>query len=159
MKLTFLRLLPRVGEQLAKDQRGTSVIELAIAAPVLLMLLAGVTDLGRGWSERYRLQQAVNRTLEIAQGGRDTDFVFLAEEAAAAAEVPVTNVAQEQWLECAGSSTKRDWADECASGDAARYVKLTITGSYTPMFGSMGYLNVQADGTVKLTAHATLRVR
>jgi hypothetical protein len=159
MKLPFPLPLPNIGKKLAKDQRGTSVIELAIAAPVLLMLLAGVTDLGRGLSERYRLQQAVNRTLEIAQGGRDTDFVFLSEEAAAAAEVPVANVLTEQWLECAGSSTKRDWADECASGDSARYVKLTIIGSYTPLFGSMGYLTLQSDGTVKLTAHATLRVR
>jgi hypothetical protein len=126
---------------------------------VLLLFLAGVTDLGRGFTERYRLQQAVNRTLEVAQAGRDTDFAFLAEEAASAAEVPVSNVVQEQWLECAGSQVKRDWLDECTSGDSARYLKLTINGSYTPLFGSMGYLTLQTDGTVKLTAHATLRVR
>jgi hypothetical protein len=145
--------------KLAHDHQGTSVIELAIAAPVLLMLLAGVTDLGGGLTERYRLQQAVNRTLEMAQSGRDADFAFLVPEAAAAAEVPVSDVVQEQWLECANSQVRRDWLDECTAGDAARYVKLTITGSYMPLFGPMSYWTVQSNGTVKMTAHATLRVR
>jgi hypothetical protein len=114
-----------------------------------LILLAGVTDLGRGRSERYRLQQAVNRTLEMAQSARDTDFAFLVPEAAAAAEVPVSDVVQEQWLECANSQVRRDWQDECTAGDSARYVKLTITGSYMPLFGSMGYWTTQSDGTVR----------
>jgi Flp pilus assembly protein TadG len=132
---------------------------MAIAAPVLMIFLAGVTDMGRGYSERYRLQQAVNRTLEMAQTGKDADYEFLKAEAVAAAGVPEANVVQEQWVECAGSPAKKAWSDDCAGGESARYVKLTITGSYTPLFGSMGYLTQQADGTVKLTAHATLRVR
>jgi Tfp pilus assembly protein PilW len=159
MKLRGSSRFLRLGGNLANDQRGTSFIELAIAAPVLLLFLAGITDLGMGFSERYRLQQAVNRTLEIAQSGRDTDFVFLAEEAATAAQVPVSNVRQEQWVECGGSTNRRDWADECPSGETARYVKLTITGSYAPLLGSMGYLTLAENGTVTLTAHATLRVR
>lgn len=145
--------------RLWRSAKGTAVIELAIAAPVLLILLAGVTDLGRGLTERYRLQQAVNRTLEMAQAGKDGDYAFLKDEAVNAAGVPAGNVVQEQWLECAGSPAKKAWTDDCAGAESARFVKLTITGSYTPLFGSMGYLTRQADGTVKLTAKATLRVR
>lgn len=144
---------------LLQNERGTSVIELAIIAPVLLVFLAGVTDLGRGWTEKYRLQQAVNRSLEQAQTGRDVEYSHLRTEAAAAAGVPLEQVVQEQWFECSGSSTKRAWNFECPAGIPARYVKLTINGSYAPLFGSMGYLTPQADGTVRLTAHATLRVR
>jgi Tfp pilus assembly protein PilW len=145
--------------KLSRDQRGTSVIELAIAAPVLLIFLAGVTDLGRGFSERYRLQQAVNRTLEMAQTGKDADYAFLKTEAVEAAGVPAENVVQEQWVECGGAPAKKAWSEDCAGAESARFVKLTIIGSYMPLFGSMAYLNKQPDGTVKLTAHATLRVR
>jgi Tfp pilus assembly protein PilW len=142
-----------------RNERGTSVMELAIAAPVLLVLLAGVTDLGRGLTERYRLQQAVNRSLEMAQTGRENDYAFLANEAAEAAGVPRDNVVQEQWVECAGSPEQKVWTEECSNGQPARFVKLTITSSYTPLFGSMSYWTTQSDGTVKMTAHATLRVR
>lgn len=145
--------------RIRRSDKGTSVVELAIAAPVLLIFLAGVTDLGRGYTERYRLQQAVNRTLEMAQTGKDADYSFLKAEAIAAAGVSESNVVHSQWVECAGSPAKKAWSEDCAGGESARYVKLTITGSYTPLFGGMGYLTAQSDGTVKLTAHATLRVR
>jgi Flp pilus assembly protein TadG len=144
---------------LLRSERGTSVIELAIAAPVLLLFLAGVTDLGLGLTERHRLQQAVNRSLEMAQTGRENDYAFLATEAAAAAQVPITNVLQEQWVECAGSSDRKAWTDDCANGQTARFVKLTITGSYSPLVGAMSYWTVRPDGTVAMTAQATLRVR
>lgn len=141
-----------------RNERGTSVIELAVAAPVLLLFVAGLTDLGRGLSERYRLQQAVNRSLEMAQTGRDGDYAFLVQEAAAAAGVPEANVVQQQWLECDG--VKMLWTEECNTGsESARYVKLTIRSSYRPLFGSMGYLQANADGSVDLSARATLRVR
>ena len=145
--------------RLWRSDNGTSVIELAIAAPVLLILLAGVTDMGRGWTERYRLQQAVNRTLEMAQTGNDADYAFLKTEAVSAAGVPESQVVQEQWVQCADAPEKRAWSEDCNGAAIARFVKLTVIGSYTPLFGSMGYLNRQADGTVLLTAHATLRVR
>jgi hypothetical protein len=132
-------------------------MELAIAAPVLLILMAGVVDLGRGLTERYRLQQAVNRSLEMAQTGNDATYEFLAVEAAEAANVPVSEVIQEQWIECNG--TKKAWTDDCSGGEIARWVKLTIKGSFVPMFGTMGYGNIRADGSVLLTAHASLRVR
>lgn len=153
--LQLWSLFPRVW----KCGVGTSVIELAIAAPVLIILLAGVTDMGRGWTERYRLQQAVNRTLEMAQTGNDADYSFLKTEAVAAAGVPENQVVHEQWVQCEDKLGKQPWTDDCNGSPASRFVKLTITGNYTPLFGSMGYLNRQPDGTVRLVAHATLRVR
>lgn len=150
-------LFPR----LMQSEQGTSVIELAVAAPVLLMFLVGITDLGRGLTERYRLQQAVNRTLEMAQTGRDAEYITLLKtEGAAAAGVPEDNVVPEQWVQCGGDlTTRRAWTEDCAGGESARFVKLTITGSFTPLFGTIGYSSAQPDGTVRLTAHATLRVR
>jgi Flp pilus assembly protein TadG len=146
--------------QLLTSDRGTSVVELAIAAPVLLLFLAAVTDLGGGFTARYKLQQVVNRSLEMAQNGTyDGDYSYLAVEAAAAAEVPTENAVVEQWIECGGNSTKRAWTDDCPSGTPARYVKLTVTSSYRPLFAQMPYLAVQSDGTIKQIAHATLRVR
>ena len=153
MKLSRQRSLWKV----FRDERGTSFMELAIAAPVLALFVLGIADLSRGLSERYRIQQAVNRSLEMAQTGRDIDYSFLRTEASTAAGVPESQVVQEQWIECGGS--RRSWTEECPSGETARWVKLTITSYFTPLFGTSFYPSAQADGSVMLTAHASLRVR
>lgn len=140
------------------DNRGTGLIELAIAAPVLLILVLGISDLGRVLSQGHMLRQAVNRSLELAQGStREIDYSFLADEAAAAARVPREQVVFEQWLLC--NSTRKVWTDDCNGGESARYVKLTVFSYFQPFFGTMWYANAQPDGTVKLTAHGSLRVR
>jgi hypothetical protein len=74
--------------------------------------------------------------------------------------VPAENAVVEQWIQCGSDSQKRPWTYECpASSTPARYVKLTLTSSYRPLFGHAPYLTVQSDGTLKQVAHATLRVR
>lgn len=142
------------------DARGTSLIEFGVAAPILMIFLVGVTDLSRGYSEKYRLQQVVNRSLETAQiAGADNDYSYVKTEAAAAAGVPETAVTLTQFTECGGNATPKAWDDDCGGADTARFITLSIVKSYTPLFGTVGYPNAQADGTVLMTARATLRVR
>ncbi len=150
---------------LAGNERGVSIIELAIAAPLLGLFVVGVADLGRGFSERYFLQQAANRAIELGHlgtigklGTTGVDFNHLIPEAAAAAKVPESNVTLEHWLECDG--TKQAFNTSCTSGQrVARYIKLTIRSSFKPMFGTAGYPNAQEDGTVPISANASLRVQ
>ena len=145
-------------QSILNDQRGTSLIEFGVAAPVLLLFLTGVADFGRGVSDRHSLQQVVNRSLEMAQvSTRDNNYSYLATEAAAAAGVPAGDAVVEQWLECAG--TVKPWADDCNGANPARFVRLTVKRKYTPLFGRMGFWKTSSDGTVTFTAHATLHVR
>ena len=143
-----------------KDERGVSLIEFALIAPFLGILTVGMADLGMGYAHRFKVQQAVNRTLELAQlGATQADYSYLRDEAAAAAQVPVGQVTLTQWLEC-NSGTARPFADSCNSGEEVdRYIRLTVVSYFDPMFSTAGYPNVQADGTVRLEANATLRVQ
>ena len=146
------------------DQRGTSIVELAAVAPIFALMVVGLGDLARGFSEKYALQQAVNRTMELAhQGSPDDDYDFLIAEAAAAAGVdPEDDVELETWLECDGqqSTPKKAWTDRCDDGEQiARYITLTIESGFTPTFGSAGYLATNASGKVPITARASLRVQ
>lgn len=146
-------------KQLASNERGTSFVELAIAAPVLAIMIVGISDLGYGFSKRYFLQQAANRTMELArQGTSGADYTHLIPEAAAAANVPETNVTLTQWLECSG--TTKAFNSSCDPGQTvARFVRVNIWSSFKPMFPTGGYLNVQSDGTVRIDAMAALRVQ
>lgn len=127
-------LLPR----LALDERGTSLIEFGFMAPLLAVLAMGVVDLSRGLAERFALQQAVNRSLELVQArpavagaeATDLDYSYVQTEAATAAGVPESQVTLTRWLECDGEE-QASVTGTCADGeDTARYLRVRITKNF-----------------------------
>ncbi len=150
--------------RLAADERGTSLLEFGFLAPILAVLVVGIGDLARGYSEVYALQQAASRTLELAHLGSTQDnYDFLKTEAAAAATaVGVTGatVSLESWLECDGTTTKKPFDDTCGDGEElARYVTLRINSNFQPSFGTFGYPGANANGTIPIGATASVRVQ
>jgi Flp pilus assembly protein TadG len=151
---------------LRRDERGTSIIEFAFVAPILALFVMGLVDLSRGVAARASLDQAAYRTLErVTIGGSaaaaQTDYSYLATEAATAAGVPVTNVTVDNWLECNGTR-QTDYDSTCPTGQmSSRYVQITIRSSFTPTFsyGPLGrsfYQNV--NGSVAITAVHAVRI-
>lgn len=150
-----VRRLPRLRRLLAHDA-GATLIEFGIVAPVVLLFITGMVDLAGGLAEKHRLKQVVDRALERAQASpRDSSFTYVETEAAAAAG-PGSQVVMEQWLEC--DTNRRTIAEGCDTGQSSRFIKLTVTSSYRPLF-RMDYFGVRDDGTVAIIAKGTLRVR
>ena len=145
--------------RLLRDQRGLSIVEFAAIAPFLGLLVVGIADLGRGYAARFALQNATNRTIELAHlGTKEDDYTYLKTEAATAAGVAITAVTLDQWTEC-DSGTKKAFTDTCdATQQTARYIKLTIVKDFDPLFSSTGYPNT-TGGIVQLSANASLRVQ
>jgi Flp pilus assembly protein TadG len=150
---------------LYSNERGTSLIEFTLAVPIFAMLVVGIGDLARGFSEKYALQQAANRTIEMAHLGSTSDnYEYLrVEAAAAAASAGATGAAVtlNSWRECNGNpDDPKPWVGTCPDGEqTARYITLTIRSTFKPAFGSIGYPGANADGTVPITASASLRVQ
>ncbi len=151
---------------LHRDERGLSTIEFAAMAPVLAFMVMGIIDLSAGFAQRFALQQAVNRTIEIAQIGTVyDDYSFLEAKAAAAAGVPAEQVELRQWAVCDGGDdvgfheTCEEEGASTVVPPVARYVELDVRKFYDPLFSSVGYPNRQADGTVELQAKVALRVQ
>lgn len=153
---------------LARDERGTSVIEMALVAPFLASLVIGMTDISRGYSAKLRLEQAAQRSIEKAMNGeKETElFETLQAEAVAAADVSEDAVEVQYWLECDGvsqntspSTMETDYEKVCADGvPYARYVNVRIEKSYSPMF-STEWLGANPDGTFTLVGEAGIRVQ
>src|SRR3954451_2560070 len=120
--------------RLGRDERGTSLIELALVAPILVFLMMGLTDLARGLAERLSLEQAASRALEKASvGSVQSDYSSLGGEAAAGAGTGAT-ASVDQWLGCDGPRQPA-FDGVCADGQmAARYVKVTVSRDFTPSF-------------------------
>lgn len=162
---------------LARDERGASILELALLAPFLGTLMLGMIDLAQGISARHDLQQAVNHALELALAREATadesgepDYEPLRKAAASAAGVPLANVTLTRWFECDGAPPDEDEeeANICfpnsagAPKEVSRYIRIRIATTYTPTFryGPIALSSAaNPDGTVPMTAEAALRVQ
>ncbi len=152
-----MRRLIRSCAALAGDRRGTSVVEMGFLAPVLGMLVMGVIDLGQGLSERYTLQQSVNRSIELLHANppegdatsNDVDYSYLVAQAAEAADVPTSQVTLTRWLQCAGIKAA-SYTGTCASGqDTARYLELRIDKDFDANF-FLGTMPMVATGAIRI---------
>lgn len=147
--------------RLARDRSGASAVELAVASPVLILMIMATFDVSRGFSARLDLEEAAGRAAELATayGTVRTDYSTLSAEAVAAATAsgiasPVATV--DNWLECDGARQSPN--TQICPGNAAfaRYVSVNVTGSYVPLFtfGSM-----IAGSGFPLNAQATVRIQ
>ncbi len=153
---------------LQRDERGASVIELALVAPFLAAMVIGMVDISRGYSHKLQLEQSAQRAIERAmQGKKDTDlFDTLQSEAATAAGVSNSAVFVKYWLECNGVSQytsqatmTADYEKVCPDGQQySRYIEVTITKNYAPMF-STKFAGSKSDGTFDVVGKAGLRVQ
>ena len=148
---------------LLADERGTSLIELALVAPLLAGLLMGMVDISRGYSDKLQLEQAAQRSIErVMQEKIDSgDMVDTLEaEAAEAAGVDVSAAAADSWLECSsdGVSWSRATSATCSTIYYARYVSVSVAKSFTPMFGGKFFPNADANGAITITGKASMRV-
>ena len=173
----------RYFKDLAREDRGAAVIELALIAPVLALLIIGVTDISIAYGRKLELEQAVQRSIEkVMQTTGDTTVAGTIKKEAvcqingtnddntcAAGRLTADEVTVTYRLECtttAGvmTSTEEDNADdfdllECANDtdSEARYIMATAVDTYTPMFKI--HFGTNADGVYDLSATAGVRVQ
>lgn len=146
---------------LVRDERGASIIEMAMVAPVLLTLLVGMVDISRAYSARLQLEQAAQRSIEkvMQYQASSSTYATLYTEAAAAAEVPVSAVTVDYWLECNGARAA-DYNGSCTSGQTyARYITVSVDKDFSPIFGTRFFPGANADGTFTITGEAGLRTQ
>ena len=152
---------------LSHDERGASIIEMALVTPILCGLLIGMVDISRAYSAKLQLEQSAYRAIEKVQQYQATDSTYntlKSEAVTAAQEAGFSNVSDndvtiDYWLECNGAR-QTDYNTPCTSGQSsARWVTVDIVGTFTPMFTSRKWLGANADGTFTLHGKAGLRTQ
>lgn len=146
---------------LARDERGASIIEMAMVMPVLATLLVGMVDISRAYSAKLQLEQAAQRSIEkVMQYQADSStYATLYTEAATAAGVRVQDVTVDFWLECDGGRAG-DYNTSCTTGQTySRYISVSIDKDYQPMFGTRFFPGANSDGTYTITGEAGLRTQ
>jgi Flp pilus assembly protein TadG len=171
-------------QRLAADPRGAAIIELALIAPILGLMIIGIVDMSNAFSRKLALEQGAQRAIEKIMQTTANDTVEGTLKTEAVCQVngtntdgtcktsPITtaNVTVTYRLECtaaggaitAQTSTDSDTfnAFTCAAGtlSEARYIEIAVADTYTPMF-PIHFSFIDADGTYHLSATAGMRTQ
>lgn len=157
------RLLRRVG----RDERGASIIELALLMPIMGTLVIGVVDISRAYSQKLLLEQSAYRAIEKVQQYQATESTYdtLKNEVVSAAnnagfsDVTSTSVTVDYWLECSGVR-QTNYDSTCSTLPVtARFITVDVTHKFTPMFASRRWPGSNSDGTYTLHGRAGLRTQ
>lgn len=155
-------------KQLRRDQSGAAIIELALAAPILAMMVIGVTDISAAFGKKLELEQAAQRAIEkVAQTtGEATPEDTIKKEAVCqfngtsggvckSAPLTTANVTVTYSLTCDGVVTA--YTSDCTDTQLeVRYISATVKYDYTPMFNLR--FGTGADGKYNLQGSAGVRV-
>ncbi|KEQ53686.1 TadE/TadG family type IV pilus assembly protein [Sphingobium chlorophenolicum] len=155
-------------KRLFADSIGTSTVELALIMPVLVLLACMAGDVAMAFKAKIALQRAAERTGQLATVGgyaNDTSktqaaYNNLAADAAAAAGVSTNNVTVTPTLLCDATVQTASPEVPCADGQQTkRYVAITISGSYTPMFAKLMPGSNWSTNGIPLTGSASVRLQ
>lgn len=146
---------------LIAETRGVAFVETALVAPFLALVIMGTVDTARYAAAKMKIQQAVNRGLEMSSmGGTSVAATDIQSQSALQADVSTSAVTVTQTLECGGTATS--WSTTtCASGETARYTQIQISTTFTPSFalGSLAKLLGNSEGVVPISATGVLRIQ
>lgn len=160
--MTGMANLSKMLKAIRHDVRGTSTIELALIFPVGLLLLLGAIDSSLAFAEKLRVEAAASRAVEqiTAFSRVKTDYTASRAEAAAAANVAVSDVTVTSWLEC-NDVVQSSFTGTCTTAGAqiARFVKVRIRGKFSPAVNYGRFLGTDADGFVRVEGDASVRIQ
>jgi Flp pilus assembly protein TadG len=166
----------------ARSDEGTATIELAIVAPVLAMMVAGVADLSVAYGRKLEIEQAAQRAIEkvMQTTGSETPADEIKREACIqingseevnvldangavtgtttvckAGRISIADVDATYTLTCNGVS--QAYTTDCTAGQVeVRYIEATVHDVYEPIFPITW--GTGSDGVYQLSATAGVRV-
>jgi Flp pilus assembly pilin Flp len=163
-------MMPGILQHLRRDQRGTAVIELALVAPVLALLIMGAVDVGGAFSRRLALEQgaqrAVEKVMQTTQLANVQDTI--ADEVALQANVDPEQVTVTFPRYCDDQLMPDEGRDEdgfalgdpCEDGETeAHYIMVDVTDEYEPVFAVFGMGTKLPNGNYKIQAKAGMRTK
>lgn len=155
-----------------RDRRGAAIVELALAAPFMAVLVVGMSDLARAYSLKLMLEQAAQRTVEKVENQKSVATSYNSALSTEAGNAMTdagyssgNTITPDSWVECSSNGTtwtrQTNFTDSCpnATDITARYVKVTISRSFVPMFRSRRWPGANAQGNITVTGKAEVRIQ
>ena len=157
-------------QRLSRDDRGTAIVELALAAPILAMLIMGAVDVGGAFSRRLALEQGAQRAVEKVMQTTELENVqnTIALEVALQAQVDEDQVTVTFPRYCGDREMPDVERDEngFAEGDPceedeteAHYIMVDVSDEYEPLFSALHMGTKLPNGNYAIRAKAGMRTK
>ena len=92
--------------------------------------------------------------------GFDDDAMATLEAEAETAAGIGSNATVTAWLECGSNTTRLAFDGSCSAGQPySRHMDVTVTKTFTPMFGTRFFPGANPDGTFTVSGMAGVRVQ
>ena len=127
--------------RLRSDSAGTTVIEVAIVAPVLVLMSLGSYQVSGVVARQTELESAAAEGSAIALASAPDNSAkrtTLKNVIMASTGLSTSNVVVSEVYRCNSATTFVTALTSCTSGVTAKYVKITLTDSYTPGWTRFG---------------------
>ena len=153
---------------LARDERGASVIEMAMVPPLLGSLLIGMVDISRAYSAKLQLEQSAYRAIEKVQQYQTTDstYRYTEERSRKCGASGGLHQRQRQRRHDRLLARVQRYSSGRLRPPHVRAVRRTRAGlrsispaTFTPMFSSRRWPGANTNGTFTLHGKAGLRTQ
>lgn len=134
-------------------------MELALAAPIIAVLVMGITDASTAFSRKLELEQGAQRAIEkqMQTTGTKTPEETIKSEAAVQANVSEDNVSVTYIRLCDGTA-QTVYTTPCGSTQrTSLYLTVTVVDDYAPTFPLFNLGTKQQNGTYRIVAKAGIR--
>lgn len=147
----------------AKADGGAAAVEFALILPILVLMLAGIADLGRMVYVRSVLESAARAGVQASFADPSATATIEAAVQTAITASGITNVvtpSASQACECSNGTAVDCTTGTCATGSVRHYVTVTATTTYTPMVNITNLpFGLGVDLTTVLTGSSVIRAQ
>ena len=134
-----------------REESGASAVEFALMAPVLVLLLLGLADMGLLVVERVQIQTLTTAAAEyVVRTQDDTNLPIVAAEVYPG---NMNDITLESEFECECADGEAQICPvSCADGDyQRRFISVSASGNFSPLFPYYGLSdNITLQSTARL---------
>jgi len=139
--------LRTVFNRFVHDRRGAAAVEMALIAPFLAAILAGIATYAPELDKVHKMRNAVSTAaLYVMTGGTNASSIQNVAETAWTGRASGDTISVAQWCACSGSTST--CTSLCADATLpVGYTSITASGSYVGPLGSQALSAVQTIRT------------
>lgn len=153
----------RTARKAAKADDGGAAVEFALILPILILMLAGIADLGRMVYVRSVLESAARAGAHASFADPSDSTAIETAVSTAITASGITNTvipSSSQACECSNGTAVNCSSGTCATGSVRHYVTVTATTTYTPMVNITNLpFGLGVDLTQTLTGTSVIRAQ
>jgi Flp pilus assembly protein TadG len=153
--MNILRQL-RDGMPWLRNESGSALLELSLILPLMILMLAGVFDLGLGIQQSLLVSEAARAGTAFGQiPGNDTNLTGMQQAATAAAgSLQSFTATASEWCSCSPNGAVISCNSSCPAGNPVTYVQVKTSAVLPSVFNYSGLPTI-----LDLSGFSAVRVR